>query len=167
MSIKPEQLTAVNSPPKAEVGFMSVSTGFDKSLVFQLLPFYAKSLLRSCGYTSSPLVVVVLPLLSLMHSQVSKLVAAGLLAIRIYGGRLTDAFTDFIEGRVTHVFGSPESFIGNKTCCLLFVENSFSGRVVALAIYEAHCSITWQVKYVKTHMLYSLRLNISIQQNGR
>ncbi len=47
-----------------------------------------------------------------------------------------------------------------------FVENSFSGRVVALAIYEAHCSVTWQVKYVKTHMLYSLRLNISIQEMG-
>lgn len=144
-NIKPDQLTAVNSLPKAEVVFMSVSMGFDKSLVFQLLPFYAKSLLRSCGFTKSPLVVVVSPLLSLMHSQVPKLIAIGLLAIRIYGGKLTDAFTDFIEGRVTHVFGSPESFIGNKTWCLLFVENSFSGRVVALVIYEAHCSVTWQV----------------------
>ncbi len=43
VSIKPEQLTAINRPPKAEVVFMSVSTGFDKSLVFNYCRFMPKA----------------------------------------------------------------------------------------------------------------------------
>ena len=145
-SIKPEQLTAVESLLKGDDVFISVPTGFGKSLVYQLLPFCSESLLRSCKPSQtfkSPVVVVVSPLISLMHDQVSKLVAKGVKAICISGEKSDDTFADVVEGRVTHVFGSPEAFVGNKTWRSLFVDDRVSGRVVALAIDEAHCIVKW------------------------
>ena len=66
-------------------------------------------------------VVVMSPLLSLMYDQVAKLIAKGVKAVCISGEKPSDAFADTVEGRVNHVFGSPESFIGNTSClpCLL------------------------------------------------
>ena len=107
-SIKPEQLTAVESLLKGDDVFISVPTGFGKFLVYQLLPFCLKSLLRSCKPSQtfkSPMVVVVSPLISLMHDQVSKLVAKRVKAICISGEKMDDAFTDVVDGQVTHVFG--------------------------------------------------------------
>jgi len=89
------------------------------------------------------MVEVVLPLISLMHDQVSKLVTKGVKAICISGEKSDDAFSDMVEGRITHVFGSPEDFVGNKTWCSLFVDDHISGRLVALAIDEAHCIVKW------------------------
>ena len=60
------------------------------------------------------MVVVVSPLISLMHDQVSKLVGKGVKAVSICGDKSNNAFVDVIEGRVTYVFGSPEAFIGNR-----------------------------------------------------
>ena len=145
-SIKSEQLSAVQSLLNGDDVLMSVPTGFGKSLVYQLLPFCADSLLRSCtsSQTSQPSVVVVVsPLISLMEDQVSKLVAKGVKAVRISGETSRDCIADVVEGRVTHIFGSPEAFIGNKTWRSLFVNDRFSGRVVALAIDEAHCIVKW------------------------
>ncbi len=85
--IKPEQLSAVQAALKGEHVFVSVPTGFGKSLVYQLLPFCAESLLRSsgCAEPVTPIVVVVSPLLSLMHDQVSKLAGRGVKAMCISG----------------------------------------------------------------------------------
>ena len=41
------------------------------------------------------------------------------------------------------MYGSPEAFVGNKTWRSLFVDDRVSGRVVALAIDEAHCIVKW------------------------
>ena len=81
--------------------FISVPTGFVKSLVYQLLPFCSESLLRSCKPSQtfkSPVVVVVSPLISLMHNQVSKLVTKGVKAMFISGENSDNAFTDMVEG---------------------------------------------------------------------
>ncbi len=50
--LKPEQLTAVQSLLKGVNVFVSVSTGFGKSLVYQLLPFCAIHLLQSSPWSS-------------------------------------------------------------------------------------------------------------------
>lgn len=144
--IKPEQLAAVESLLKGDDVFLSVPTGFGKSLVYQLLPFCSDSLLRSCTSSQmfdSAVVVVVAPLISLMHDQVSKLVAKGVKAVCASGENSSDALADVAEGRATHVFGSPEVFVGNKRWRSLFTDDRFSGRVVALAIDEAHCIVKW------------------------
>ena len=45
-AIKPEQLTAVESVLTGKDVFVSVPTGFGKSLMFQILPFCAAGLLQ-------------------------------------------------------------------------------------------------------------------------
>ena len=78
-----------------------------------------------------------------MHDQVSKLVAKGVKAMCISGEKSDDAFTDVVESRVTHVFGRPEAFVGNKTWRSFFSDDRVSRRVVALAIDEAHYIVKW------------------------
>ncbi len=143
--IKPEQLTAIQSLLKGINVFMSVPTGFGKSLVYQLLPFCAERLLHSSSWEfKTPVVVIVSPLVSLMHDQVSKLAAKGVNAVCISGDvDLDDAYALVTEGRFTHVFGSPEAFVGSRKWRSLFLDKSFSGRVTAIAIDEAHCIVKW------------------------
>ena len=67
MSLKPEQLSAIDA------GEGIPSTGFGKSLVYQVLPFCADWLtgrVTGISTSSKPVVMVVSPLLSLMHDQV-------------------------------------------------------------------------------------------------
>jgi len=62
--IKPEQLTAVESLLNGDDVFVSIPTGFSKSLVYQLLPLCSESLLRFCKslhMSISVVVVVVSP----------------------------------------------------------------------------------------------------------
>ena len=141
--IKPEQLTAVQNLLSGDNVFMSVPTGFGKSLVFQVLPFCAERLLRSGrSEPMMPVVVVISPLLSLMHDQVTKLVSKGVKAVCVSGDAV-DFQADILDGRVTHVFGSPEAFVGTTKWRSLFLDARFVGRIVALAIDEAHCIVKW------------------------
>ena len=145
-SIKSEQLSAVHCLLHGNNAFVSVPTGFGKSLVYQILPFCAERLLQPQSSHIRPVVVVISPLLSLMHNQVSVLSSKKVRAMCISGNQNTnDAYLDVVEGRVTHLFGSPEAFIGNAKWRSLFVDKSidFSRRVVATAIDEAHCIVKW------------------------
>ena len=127
--IKPEQLSAVQSVLRGNSVFMSVPTGFSKLLVYQLLPLCAESLLQSSGQTepTTPIVVVVSPLLSLMHDQVSKLVAKNVQAVYISDATSNHVCEDNLDGRVTHVFGSPEAFVGTKKWRAMFLDEALSG----------------------------------------
>ena len=101
-SIKLEQLAAVASLLKGEDVFMSVPTGFGKSLVYQILPYCSDSLLRSCGPAVSGVpavsaVVIVSPLISLMQDQVSKLTSRDIKAVCIAGEHRHDVYSDIME----------------------------------------------------------------------
>ena len=127
--IKTEQLDAVESLLSGKDAFLSVPTRFGKSLVYQLLPFCAESLLRNrASPRHSPLVIVISPLLSLMYDQVAKLVAKGVKAVCISDEKPSNVFADAIKGRVTHVFGSPESLLAISPAmpCLLMI--TFLGK---------------------------------------
>ena len=67
MSLKPEQLSAIDAILRGRDTFVSVPTGFGKSLVYQVLPFCADWLtgrVTGISTSSKPVVMVVLPLLS-------------------------------------------------------------------------------------------------------
>ena len=73
MSLKPEQLSAIDAILRGRDTFVSVPTGFGKSLVYQVLPFCADWLtgrVTRISTSSKSVVKVVSPLLSLMHDQV-------------------------------------------------------------------------------------------------
>ena len=153
--IKEQQLDAVESMLKGNDVFVSVPTGFGKSLVYQILPFCAEYILchSSSDLNVVPVVVVIWPLLSLMDDQVSKLASKDVKAgcISGTGDSSASVLSDMVEGKVTHIFGSPEAFIGNKMWHSLFMDDAFSCRVVALAIDEAHCIVKWLVCMLFCH----------------
>ena len=119
MSLKPEQLSAIDAILRGRDTFVSVPTGFGKSLVYQVLPFCADWLtgrVTGISTSSKPVVMVVSPLLSLMHDQVAKLASKNILAICISGKQqdVDQTLKEVVEGSITHIYGSPEAFIGNE-----------------------------------------------------
>ena len=112
-------------PPrlKGQNAFVSLQTGFGKSLVYQVLPFCAERLLKGQFTQKTPVVVIISPLVSLMYDQVAQLSSKNVRALCISGDQdaplessaaswspeiRSDAYTA-VEGRVTHLFGSPEA----------------------------------------------------------
>ena len=75
--------------------FLSVPTGFGKSLVYQLLSFCAERLLKTQPLQGMP-VVVISPLVSLMYDQVSKLLRKNVRALCISGDQ--NAANDVYRG---------------------------------------------------------------------
>ena len=122
--------------------FVSVPTGFGKSLIFQILPF-STEFLTKLTMPSKPVVLIVLPLLSPMDNQVAKLTSKGIQAISVFGKHDTDhlLYKEVVEGLVAHVYGSPEAFLGNAKWHCLLVDPSagFKEHVVSIVIDGAHC----------------------------
>ena len=159
--IKPKQLAAVSSILMGKDVFLSVPTGYGKSLVYQILPFCARHLLQlgPPGTTTlparlSPTVIVVSPLVSLMD-QVAKLTRmSGIRAVCVGSAATSSSASEAMDDGVTHVFGSPEALVGSKHWRPLFL-GEFSQKIVAVAIDEAHCIAKWCV-YIIITLLWRL-----------
>ena len=84
---------------KGQDTFVSVPTGFGKSLIFKILPFCTEFLTMP----SEPAVLIVLPLLSPMDNQVAKLTSKGIQVISVFGKHDTDhlLYKEVVEGLVT------------------------------------------------------------------
>ena len=74
-------------PPhlKGQNAFVSLPTGFGKSLVYQVLPFCAERLLKGQFTQKTPVVVIISPLVSLMYDQVGQLSSKNVRALCISG----------------------------------------------------------------------------------
>ena len=96
---------------------------------------------------SKRVVLIVSPLLSPMDNQVAKLTSKGIRAISVSGKHDSDhvLYKEVVEGLVTHVYGSPEAFLGNAKWHCLLVDPSagFKERVFAIVVDEAHCIVNW------------------------
>jgi ATP-dependent DNA helicase RecQ len=110
-------------------------TGAGKSLCFQL-----PALVRE------GLVVVISPLVALMQDQVSQLQARGIPAACLHGGleqaerrQLQQRLAD---NRLRLLYLAPERLQAEATR-QLFDESLETGRLVALAVDEAHCISAW------------------------
>lgn len=85
---------------------------------------------------------MVSPLLSLMRDQVSKFMSKNMQAMYISGA--TDhIWEDILNDCVTHMFGSPEVFVGSKKWHTLFLDDAFSKQVITIAVDETHCIVKW------------------------
>ena len=135
-TIKPEQLKVVSHFLKGVDCFVILPTGYGKSLCFALLPLVFNAL-RS---TSSSIVIVVTPLISIMQSMVEEYQSRGLKA----GCDTTDAqMKDEISlGNYSLVFFTPEAILSPAWRSML-LSKPYQDNLVAFVIDEAHTVYKW------------------------
>ena len=174
--LKPEQTQAVRSLLAGEDVFVSLPTGYGKSAIFQVLPFCASYLVSLVNPNPEPslavpVVLIVSPLISLVADQVVSLQdklhvhlpdrRSGSVVSVGTGGNLSTP--ESLNAFVTHLFGSPESLLGNSQWRSVFT-GEFGKRVVAVAVDEAHVVAKWYGIFTVLNLPYLPQSTYSIQQ---
>ena len=123
--------------------FVSLPTGFGKSLCYILLPRIF-DLLR--GVENKCIVIVVSPLIALMKNQVASITKIGLSATYVSDRDTKLASTSeqsVMKGNVSIVFISPEAlFISTKWKSMLS-SDIYRENLVGFIVDEAHCIKKW------------------------
>ena len=140
--LKTEQLEAIRH-------IYDGKDGFGKSICYETLPFvFNYKLQRVSGNTSSSVVLVVSPLVSLMADQVSSLRKRGVKAA-ILGGHagvakeLQVTVNDLRSCDFSLHFSSPEAIAVAENWRQKLLTPPLSSRVVAIVVDEAHCVSKW------------------------
>ena len=100
----------------------------------------ADVLLRRSKETS--IVLVISPLKALMEDQVNYLSSLNISAISVTDEHNDRTVVDIIDGKYTHVYGSPECFL-STTWRGLFSSKKFKSSLVCVGVDEAHCISQW------------------------
>ena len=142
-NIKPEQLKVVI---KGQDCFI-LPTGYGKSLCFALPLVF--NVLRS---TSSSIVIVVTPLISIMQSMVeeyrSRGLKAGCISMDVKDAQIKDEIT---LGNYSLVFFTPEAIL-NPSWRSVLLSKPYQDNLVAFVIDEAHTVYKWLVQlHVNTY----------------
>ncbi len=145
-SIKPVQAEAVQTVLQGQDVFVNVPTGYGKSLVYQILPFCANFLLEDLGIVpaSTPLVLVVSPLLALMRDQAQKLrQIRGANPLLLSEEAAPSNDSDVAVSTWTHILASPEALLESRRWRNLLLTPEVVNSLVAVVIDEAHCIVKW------------------------
>ena len=146
-SIKPIQAEAVQAVLQGSDVFVTVPTGYGKSLIFQILPLCARFLLEFLKKTA-PAALVVSPLTALMQDQASKLsLIPGISPVLFTDcetledkSPASDGWTRFDDNII--ILASPKAILGSsrgRKIMLSDIAHSF----VAIVIDEAHYIVKW------------------------
>lgn len=142
-TLKPEQKQALLKFVGGQDVFVSLPTGFGKSLCYILLPRIF-DLLR--GVENKCVVIVVSPLIALMKNQVESITKIGLSATYISDRDtrlLSTSEQSVIKGNFSIVFISPEAlFLSTKWKCMLS-SDIYRENLVGFIVDEAHCIKKW------------------------
>ena len=142
-TLKPEQKQALLKFVGGQDVFVSLPTGFGKSLCYILLPRIF-DLLR--GVENKCIVIVVSPLIALMKNQVASIAKIGLSATYVSDRDTKLASTSeqsVMKGNVSIVFISPEAlFISTKWKSMLS-SDIYRENLVGFIVDEAHCIKKW------------------------
>ena len=141
--LKPEQEQAVGAFVGGADVFVSLPTGYGKSLCFGLLP-RVFDLLR--GVENQSIAIVVSPLLAIMKEQVAFFSAKGLSAACISDKEDRDATIDkrrgVRKGEYQLVFFSPEALFATLEWRRMLASDLYRSHLVAF-VNEAHCVKKW------------------------
>lgn len=120
--------------------FVNLPTSFGKSLIFQATPIVADVIYKRSSGRS--IVVVISPLKALMEDQVRHLKKLNFSAVCVTDEHNDNLVRDIIDGKHTHVYGSPECFL-SSTWRGIFTSKQFRSSLVCVAVDEAHCINQW------------------------
>lgn len=145
VELKEHQRSSIAAVLKQKDVFVTLATGYGKSMIFHLLPLCARHL----GLSKSPLIIVVAPLLSLMEDQIGKINGRPGLgrAIQLTGGLPSEGEID----AASFVFTSPEALLSKNECRNLLLNDDFVARIIAVVVDEAHCIAKWYVVQIHWH----------------
>ena len=122
--------------------FVSLPTGYGKSIIYAALPLIFDRVLGRKG----SIVVCVNPLTSLMIDQRSKFEPLGM-SVKFVDEAQEDqeAVLRVLKGEVQLVFISPETIICNPQFRSMLLSEQYKKFLVAFVVDEAHCVKTWWV----------------------
>ena len=139
-SLKPEQKSAVIAFMEGNDVFITLPTGFGRSLCYFCLPSVFDALKDSTAWS---VVLVVSPLMSLMNDQVQSLRAKGLTAVMCSGNTECKSVRSSItEGKFQIVFVTLE-ILFDKNWTDVFRSPTLTERLVAFVVDEVHCVKKW------------------------
>ena len=140
--LKKEQHEAVMKFVTGNDVFISLPTGFGKSLCYIILPRVFDLIL---GIGKKSIVLVVSPLVALMKDQVAATTKMGLSAAYISDSELNTAATKHAakKGEYQVLFVSPESLFLSPEWRNMLSSNHYRSHLVGFIIDEAHCIKKW------------------------
>ena len=139
-SFKDKQIEAFKAFVSGKDTFVSLPTGYGKSVIYAALPIIFDRLLTRKG----SITVCISPLTSLMIDQRGKFGPLGLSTEFVGEAQVNpDAISKVLKGEVQLVFISPENIICNPKFRNMFLSERYKECLVALVVDEAHCVKTW------------------------
>ena len=137
--LRPEQETALLSFLSGRDVFVSLPTGYGKSLCYAALPAAFDSLKK----TSNSIVLVVSPLIALMKDQVATLSAKGLSVGCVTRESSNAEKAMALSGQYQLVLFSPEALLTVRRWREMLQSEVYKSRIVAFVVDEAHCVKKW------------------------
>lgn len=142
-SLRDKQKEAILGFVRGRDVFVSLPTGSGKSLCYSILPKVFDRLRK----TSTSIVIVVSPLISLMKDQVHSLESKGVKSMFVTKETARDcddsSTEKLYEGCFQIVFFSPEALLCNDTWREMLQTPIYLKNVVAFVIDEAHLVKKW------------------------
>ena len=147
-NLKPEQHRAVAELLRGRDTFVSLPTGYGKSLVYQVLPACAREiLLRVPGQIRDdafrPMVFVLSPLVSLMQDQAERLSDVNVSSTFLSSEPVEGQIDRILAGGISIVFSSPEALLQQGDGRKLILSAYVQRNIIAVAVDEAHCIVKW------------------------
>ena len=137
---KEKQEEAIKSILSENNTFVSLPTGYGKSLIYAALPLIFDQVLSRRG----SIVVCVGPLISLMMDQRNKFTQLGISAEFVGEAQTDEAVVlRILHGAVQLVYISPESIMCNPKYRRMLSSEKYKENLVAFVVDEAHCAKAW------------------------
>lgn len=142
-SLKEEQKRAVKAFVEGKDVFVSLPTGYGKSLCYALLPLVFDK--RRETVEKRSIVMVVSPLIALMKDQSAKFTERGVTAVRISDLESMDKNVrrKVVNGEYQIVYISPEALFLRTDWRRMLAGDLYRRNLVGFIIDEAHCVTKW------------------------
>lgn len=142
--LKEKQEESIMEFVKGRDVFVSLPTGYGKSLCYILLPSIFDQLRK---VTKKSIVLVVSPLIALMRDQIANVTAMGISATHISDKQATGATVRRAvkKGEYQIIFISPEALLATVEWRNMLSTDTYRENLMAFVIDEAHCIKKWFV----------------------
>ena len=139
IELKLEQEKAIRGLIQGNDVFVSLPTGFGKSLIYELLPGTFDRI-RNRGHSVA---LVVSPLIASITDQIASFSTIGISAIHFSESLHKEAKVDLQQGKFQIIFISPETLFSSLELMNLLCTDLYHKNVIAFVVDGAHCIKKW------------------------